>query len=137
MIQNSLERLLRGVAAALRDDIAPVLEDEFARGQALAGAEILEQLVPRVQWRDDEEAIAIIRPLLGFDAGDRDASLRALAELQRGEVADRGPLLAAAVALIELERERLREGRAQKPLSSESTNARSLSSPSSSANTPS
>ena len=42
MIQNSLERLLGGVAAALRDEIAPALEDEFARGQALAGAEILE-----------------------------------------------------------------------------------------------
>jgi hypothetical protein len=135
-MQNSLERLLGGVAAALRDDIAPLLEDEFARGQALAGAEILEQLVPRVQWRADDAAIAIIRPLLGHDAGDRDAHLRALAELQRGDVADRGPLLAAAIALVELERERLREAR-QKPLSSESTNARSLSSPSSSANTPS
>jgi hypothetical protein len=137
VIQNSLERLLGGVAAALREDIAPALEDEFARGQALAGAEILEQLVPRVQWRADEAAIAIIRPLLEEDAGDRDAHLRALAELQRGEVADRGPLLAAAIALVELERERLREARRQKPLSSESTNPRSLSSPSSSANTPS
>ena len=87
MIQNSLERLLAGVAAALREDIAPQLEDEFARGQALAGAEILENLVPRVQWRaDDAEAvIALIRPLLADPPrGGRDAHLRALAEAQRG-----------------------------------------------------
>ena len=86
MIQNSLERLLAGVAAALREDIAPQLEDEFARGQALAGAEILENLVPRVQWRaDDAEAvIALIRPLLADPpSGGRDEHLRALADAQR------------------------------------------------------
>ena len=73
-MQNSLERLLAGVAAALREDIAPALEDEYARGQALAGAEILENLVPRVQWRADD---AEPQPT-GTDALDA-----ALAQLER------------------------------------------------------
>ena len=114
MIQNSLGRLLGGVAEALRHDIAPALEDEFARGQALAGAEILENLVPRVQWRADDAAavIALIGPLLAREAGDRDDHLRALAEVQRTDGADRERLLAVALALLELELERLRQARA-------------------------
>jgi hypothetical protein len=111
MIQNSLERLLVGVAAALREDIAPQLEDEFARGQALAGAEILENLVPRVQWRaDDAEAvIALIRPLLADPpSGGRDEHLRALAEAQRSGT--RAPDV--ALALLEREVEHLKAARA-------------------------
>jgi len=112
MIQNSLERLLAGVAAALREDIAPQLEDEFARGQALAGAEILENLVPRVQWRaDDAEAvIALVRPLLPDPpaSDDRDAHLRALAESQRGGTR----ALEVSLALLEREVAHLKTARA-------------------------
>lgn len=70
MIQNSLERLLIGLAMALRHDIAPALTDDFARRQALAGTEIVENLVTRVRWREDElaQVVATIRPLL--DAAD-------------------------------------------------------------------
>ena len=112
MMQNSLERLLAGVASALREDIAPQLEDEFARGQALAGAEILENLAPRAQWRaDDAEAvIALIRPLLTDPPpdGDRDAHLRALADAQRGGTR----ALDVALALLEREVEHLKAARA-------------------------
>ena len=112
MIQNSLERLLAGVAAALREDIAPQLEDEFARGQALAGAEILENLVPRVQWRaDDAEAvIALVRPLLADPPrpADRDEHLRALADAQRSGTR----ALDVALALLEREVAHLKAARA-------------------------
>jgi hypothetical protein len=112
MMQNSLERLLAGVAAALREDIAPALEDEFARGQALAGAEILENLVPRVQWRvDDAEAvIALIRPLLSEPPpeGDRDAHLLALADAQRAG----RPAMDVSLALLEREVAHLKAARA-------------------------
>jgi hypothetical protein len=113
MMQNSLERLLAGVAAALREDIAPALEDEFARGQALAGAEILENLVPRVQWRvDDAEAvIALVRPLLAdppADVADRDAHLQALADAQRSGTR----ALDVSLALLEREVAQLKAARA-------------------------
>jgi hypothetical protein len=116
VIQNSLERLLAGVATALREDIAPALGDEYSRSQALAGAEILEQLVPRVQWRaDDAEAvIALVRPLLSdqpADATDRDAHLRALAEQQRGGTR----ALDVALALLEREVAHLKAARALRP----------------------
>ncbi len=66
MMHNSLERLLGGIADALRQDIAPAVVDDFARRQALAAAEILEQLVSRVQWRaEDLTAVVIaVRPAL-------------------------------------------------------------------------
>jgi hypothetical protein len=111
MMQNSLERLLVGVATALREDIAPALEDEYARGQALAGAEILENLVPRVQWRaDDAEAvIALVRPLLAAPPdGGRDEHLRALADAQRSGTR----ALDVALALLEREVEHLKAARA-------------------------
>jgi hypothetical protein len=111
MMQNSLERLLLGVAIALREEIAPALDDEFARSQALAGAEILENLVPRVQWRvDDAEAvIALVRPLLSTPVeGGRDAHLRALADLQRGDTR----ALDVALALLEREVAHLKAARA-------------------------
>jgi hypothetical protein len=114
VIQNSLERLLVGVATALRVEIAPRLEDEFARGQALAGAEILENLAPRVQWRvDDAEAVvALIRPLLTAPPGpSAEDHLRALAEQQRGGES----ALEASLALLELELEKLKAARALRP----------------------
>jgi hypothetical protein len=114
VIQNSLERLLVGVATALRAEIAPRLEDEFARGQALAGAEILENLAPRVQWRvDDAEAvISLIRPLLAAPPGSSaEDHLRALAQQQRGGES----ALEASLALLELEVEKLKAARALRP----------------------
>ena len=98
MMQNSVDRLLLGVATVLRNDIAPQLQDEFARGQALAGAEILENLAPRVQWRaDDAEAVvALVAPVL---AG--------LADVQRSGTR----ALDVALALLEREVEHLKAAR--------------------------
>ena len=115
MMQNSVERLLLGVAAALREEILPQLDDDFARGQALAGAEILENLAPRVQWRtDDAEAvIALVRPFLKRDCPSlcsRDEYLRALAEAQR----EGTRALDVALALLEREVEHLKAARAAK-----------------------
>ena len=109
MMQNSLDRLLGGIALALRADIAPAVQDPLARRQAIAGAELLEQLSSRVTWRPEEqrrvaaavwplldEALALaphapklagVREAVEHPADDplvaRDAHLRALADVQR------------------------------------------------------
>jgi hypothetical protein len=64
--QNSLERLLEGVAAALREVVAPAVNDRYARSQAESAAELLENLAPRVAWRAGiaEAELARLRPLL-------------------------------------------------------------------------
>jgi hypothetical protein len=89
MIQNSLERLLEGIAAALRDDVAPALDDAYARSQALAGAELIENLVGRVEWRcaDLVAVVEGVRPLLAeaaelapAGASGLEAARRVLAE---------------------------------------------------------
>jgi hypothetical protein len=66
VIQNSLERLLEGIAAALRRDVAPALDDAYARSQALAGAELIENLAGRVEWRCADLAAVVdsVRPIL-------------------------------------------------------------------------
>ena len=66
-----------------------------------------------MQWRADDAAavIALVRPLLEdppADTADRDAHLRALAELQRGDTR----ALDVALALLEREVEHLRAARA-------------------------
>jgi hypothetical protein len=66
-MQNSLERLLDGMAAALVEVVAPGLgDDPYARGQALACAELLRNLAPRVEWRcgDLAEVVRRARALL-------------------------------------------------------------------------
>jgi hypothetical protein len=64
--QNSLERLLEGIAAALRESVAPALEDRYARAQAECAAELLLSLAPRIDWRAEiaEAELRRIRPLL-------------------------------------------------------------------------
>jgi hypothetical protein len=51
---NSLDRLLDGIAATLRDDIAPQLDDPYVRAQAQAAAELLAHLAEHVEWRCDQ-----------------------------------------------------------------------------------
>ena len=53
MMYNSLDRLLDGIAATLRDDIAPQVDDPYARAQAHAAAELLAHLAEHVEWRCD------------------------------------------------------------------------------------
>jgi hypothetical protein len=54
MMYNSLDRLLDGIAATLRDEIAPQLHDPYARSQAQAAAELLAHLAEHVEWRCDQ-----------------------------------------------------------------------------------
>ena len=49
-MNNSLERLLDGIAAALRRDVIPRLDDEYATGQALAVIDLINNLKPRLDW---------------------------------------------------------------------------------------
>ena len=53
MMYNSLDRLLDGIAATLRNDIAPEVDDPYARAQAHAAAELLAHLAEHVEWRCD------------------------------------------------------------------------------------
>jgi hypothetical protein len=54
MIQNSLPRLLEGIAQSLHDAVLPNITDSFARGQALAAIELLRNLASRTMWGDDD-----------------------------------------------------------------------------------
>lgn len=49
-MQNSLRRLLEGTVRALLDDVAPAVEDPYARAQALAAADVLANLATRIEW---------------------------------------------------------------------------------------
>jgi hypothetical protein len=65
-MQNSLERLLRGVASSLLETVLPTTDDAFARSQIAAAAELLENLATRVEWRGIQlwGRCARARPLL-------------------------------------------------------------------------
>ncbi len=49
-MNNSLDRLLEGIATALRRDVIPRLDDEYATGQALAVIDLINNMKPRVDW---------------------------------------------------------------------------------------
>ena len=63
-MQNSLERLFDGIATSLRENVAPAVEDPFAKAQVAATIELLANLAVRVEWRADllREEIERIRP---------------------------------------------------------------------------
>lgn len=52
-MQNSLERLLEGVAAVLRETVRPELQAGYAKVQIDAAAEILVNVAARASWRVD------------------------------------------------------------------------------------
>ena len=70
MMYNSLDRLLDGIAAVLRDEIAPQLDDPYVRGQAQTAAELLAHLAEHVEWRCDHlrAEIEAARAALPHDA---------------------------------------------------------------------
>jgi hypothetical protein len=82
VIQNSLDRLLAGMAAALRDTVTPAVEDPFARSQLAACVELLHNLATRVEWRRDQ---------LDEVAAAALAATRAAAALAPGLEHDLGP----------------------------------------------
>ena len=49
-MNNSLNRLLAGTIATLKSEIIPRLDDEFARGQAYAIIDLINNLQPRIDW---------------------------------------------------------------------------------------
>jgi hypothetical protein len=52
-MQNSLDRLLEGIADALVDVVLPAVDDPFARVQLAACVELLGNVATRVEWRRD------------------------------------------------------------------------------------
>jgi hypothetical protein len=49
-VNNTLDRLFAGLIASLQREIIPRLDDEFARGQAYAAMDLLNNLRPRLDW---------------------------------------------------------------------------------------
>jgi hypothetical protein len=84
-VQNSLDRLFEGMAEALRDVVAPVVGDPYAKAQVLATVEVLGNLATRVEWRcsDLREEIERVDALLGAEPEvptDTEGLVRARAE---------------------------------------------------------
>lgn len=105
----SLERVLEGIAATLRNDVIPKVTEEHARSQAVGVIDLINNIAARVEWardpllrgvRERREALAAARALLPGAPAPQDAILeipladqnsRALgAERDRldGEIAD-------------------------------------------------
>ncbi|MEO5840409.1 MAG: hypothetical protein ABIQ73_11965 [Acidimicrobiales bacterium] len=53
MMYNSLDRILDGIAATLRDEVATHVDDPYVRAQAQAAAELIAHLAEHVEWRCD------------------------------------------------------------------------------------
>jgi hypothetical protein len=84
-VQNSLDRLFEGMAEALREVVAPVVADPYAKAQVLATVEVLGNLATRVEWRcaDLREEIERVDALLGGASdvpADNEGLVRARAE---------------------------------------------------------
>lgn len=60
-MQNSLERLMEGMAAQLADTVAPTVADPFAKAQVMAAVELLNNLSTRIQWRTADSALIMDR----------------------------------------------------------------------------
>jgi hypothetical protein len=121
-VQNGLDRLLDGIAVALREDVLPEVDDSFARSQLLAAGELLANLSGRVEWRCDALAADVegIHELLGrpsepLPSGNaellaaRDGALADLAEVQRRGL-DTPELRAFLTARLDRELAQVRTG---------------------------
>jgi hypothetical protein len=64
-----VDRLLEGIAQALRDEVLPHVGDDFARMQVKAAVELLGNLADRIEWdaadlaREDERWGALVETL--------------------------------------------------------------------------
>ncbi len=82
MIRIPLERVLERIAEEI-DRATPAGDDPYARAQLEAAAELLRNLAPRVQWRDDAELEAEIEATAAQpDSPARRKALAALASRQ-------------------------------------------------------
>ena len=107
-MQNSLERLFDGIATSLRENVAPAVDDPYAKAQVAATIELLANLAVRVEWRADllREEIERIRAVLET-APERPAVLDAPVPLDSA-----GLLASARGAPRRARRRRSRRGRA-------------------------
>lgn len=105
-MQNSLERLLTGMATALHERVLPLLDDRAAAAQVTAAIELLGNLSTRVTW--DVGALVTVRdrvtPVLAAarDAGAADVvpGLDGLVDAQPPDVLDADAVHADVVARL-------------------------------------
>lgn len=90
-MQNSLDRILDGIARSLTEDVAPLVDDPYAKSQVMAAVELVNNLATRVEWRHepllaDIEAAREVLTAAGADvpAVEPGASGAAIAEVRRG-----------------------------------------------------
>ena len=107
MIQNSLPRLLDGIAQSLHDAVLPNVADSFARGQTLAAIELLRNLASRTQWGDDAARLEAQRLV--------DALAAAGAPLDNASGNTSGDLLERLRAHVDDELSRTRSGMFSNP----------------------
>ena len=107
MIQNSLPRLLEGIAQSLHDAVLPNVADSFARGQTLAAIELLRNLASRTQWGDDAARLEAQRLV--------DALAAAGAPLDNASGNTSGDLLERLRAHVDDELSRTRSGMFSNP----------------------
>ena len=107
MIQNSLPRLLDGIAQSLHDAVLPNVADSFARGQTLAAIELLRNLASRTQWGDDAARLEAQRLV--------DALTAAGAPLDNASGNTSGDLLERLRAHVDDELSRTRSGMFSNP----------------------
>jgi len=107
MIQNSLPRLLEGIAQSLHDAVLPNVADSFARGQTLAAIELLRNLASRTQWGDDAARLEAQRLV--------DALAAAGAPLDNASGNTSGDLLECLRAHVDDELSRTRSGMFSNP----------------------
>jgi HEAT repeat protein len=76
LMQNSLDRLLAGVAKALHHDVLPQLTDPYAQAQVTAAIEILGNLSTRVTWAADVDVDSLAALASAAASGTEDPELR-------------------------------------------------------------
>lgn len=59
-MNNSLERLTEGIVATLRTSVIPNVSDAYARGQAIGVIDLLNNLMPRLEWARAPLAEAVV-----------------------------------------------------------------------------
>jgi hypothetical protein len=66
-MNNSLERLIGGVIASLRASVIPNVTDAYARGQAIGVIDVLNNIMPRIEWARSPIIEAVIERRRGLD----------------------------------------------------------------------
>jgi hypothetical protein len=102
MIQITLDRLMEGIAAALRESVIPELSDSYARSQAEAAANLIANLATRVQWRPDmlQAELGRLEPILAHAARIAPRHLLDPGALAPAAETDAGALVARRTAAL-------------------------------------